>query len=234
MNACAIQPGPARAAWGPADPDGWSRWLTPFEPPLTRSGWPSRWSGAPDPATTPSAALEAADVGEAKRRLNGQRLDPARSPAQEDADLLALRGALSRLVAGFPSHQQQAVAAVLPGSAPPDAPAFTLTLFDQLFLATVNPHVARVVGLYHVDCTAVAGHSPYLSGSESSIAPASASALLFLRRFLLGFLAACFLDGLFLGTFFLRGLLFLRRLFRLRLRGPLRSWSCGHAARVTA
>src|SRR5262249_10894910 len=76
----------------------------------------------------------------------------------------------------------------------------------------------------------------FVERCESSIAPASASVLLFLRRF--DFPAACFLDNLFLGTFFLRGrllgLLFLRRLFRVRVSGPLRSWSCGHAARVTA
>jgi Domain of unknown function (DUF4167) len=159
VNACAVQPGPAKAAWDQPDPDGWSRWLTPFELPLTQSQWPSRWPGAPDPATTPLAALETADVGEAKRRLNGQRLDPARTPAQEDADLLVLRRALSRLVAGFPSRAQDAVPAAPPGLAAPDAPTFTLSLLDQLFLTSVNPHLARVLGLYHVDRTAVAGQT---------------------------------------------------------------------------
>jgi hypothetical protein len=48
VNACAVQPGPAKAAWDQPDPDGWSRWLTPFELPLTQSQWPSRWPGAPD------------------------------------------------------------------------------------------------------------------------------------------------------------------------------------------
>jgi hypothetical protein len=132
--------------WGEPDANGWQCRNAPFTIPLTRSNWPARYDGAPDPSAADVVDL---DLGEAARRLGALALGAGLSPAQQQGQLSLLRSELDRLVGNFPTTLLSDVPINAPSSA--NAPTLGLTLVQQLLLLAADPYFARVLGLYFVD-----------------------------------------------------------------------------------
>jgi hypothetical protein len=143
--------------WGIAAADGWSRLSIPFTLPLTAVLWPPRWSGAPNPVTTPPAVVADQDIQEAIRRLDGQLLDPSLTLAAQQQHLTDLRATLARLVKNFPAQSLYDQPLADPGSLPANVPDVRLNIMQELLLLAINPHMARVLGLYFVDRLAAPG-----------------------------------------------------------------------------
>ena len=142
--------------WGKHDAQGWQCWGEPFTPPITKLNWPARYFGAPNPATSAPVVVEIDDVKEARKRLGTLKLAAGLTTAQEDAELLKLRGELFRLVFDYP--------AILLGDVPlpkskagANAPKLNISVMQQLLLLALDPYFARVMGLYFVDKTAQPG-----------------------------------------------------------------------------
>jgi hypothetical protein len=143
-------------AWGKQDAQGWQCWGVPFTPPITKLNWPARYFGAPNPATAPLITVEIDDVKEARMRLGALKLAAGLTTAQEDQELLKLRGELFRLVFGYPT--------ILLGNVPmpaspagANAPRLNISVMQELLFLALDPYFARVMGLYFVDKSAQPG-----------------------------------------------------------------------------
>jgi hypothetical protein len=136
--------------WGPPDKQGWGLWGEPFTLPVTSANWPARYFGAPDPLTTSAPVVAARDLDECVNRLTGLDLLGGMSHAEMLTHLARLRSECHRLVVGWPSEPNYAVAL---GTSPDgtNAPQLSLRLVEQLQLAALSPYLARSLGLYFVD-----------------------------------------------------------------------------------
>jgi hypothetical protein len=136
--------------WGPPDQEGWQLWGQPFTLPVTRINWPARYAGALDPSTHSDAILKQRDILECGQRLTGLSLLNGMSAAEQQGHFSDLRDECVRLVQGWPSELSYAV--LLQASTDgAHAPDLGLHLVEQLQLSSLNPYMARVLGLYFVD-----------------------------------------------------------------------------------
>lgn len=110
--------------------------------------WPARYAGAPSPFA-PDVVQR--DVDECIRRLNGLKLAINLDNLAMRDELTQLRMSLSKLVDGYPTKLLYDVPIDAPTEDSDNAPKLNMNLMQQLLLLSLNPYMARVLGLYFVD-----------------------------------------------------------------------------------
>jgi len=123
----------------------------PFVLPITLKQWPARYPGAPNPASTAPNVVVERDIKECRRRLNGLLLDPELTAAELDQHLHDLRDTLYYLVRDYPGPPTQYDHPLPHSDDGKNAPQLGINVMQQLLLLALNPHFARILGLYYVD-----------------------------------------------------------------------------------
>jgi hypothetical protein len=109
--------------------------------PLQLPPWPNPF--APD--------VIQRDVDECIRRLKGLKLAFNLDNLAMRDQLTQLRMSLSKLVHGYPTKLLYDVPIDAPTEDGDNAPQLSMNLMQQLLLLSLNPYMARVLGLYFVD-----------------------------------------------------------------------------------
>lgn len=140
--------GSGTPVWGQPGKDGWQCLSTVFTLPITDANWPSHYAGAPSPF---APDVVDRDVDECIRRLNGLKLDINMDQPTMRDQLKQLRESLRKLVHGFPTPLLYDVPIDQAQEDGANAPILSMNLMQQLLLVSLNPYMARVLGLYFVD-----------------------------------------------------------------------------------
>ena len=140
-----------RPRWEDFDSTGWEYLSAPFVLPITLKQWPARYPGAPNPASTPAKTIVARDIKECRRRLNGLLLDPEMTAAEMDKHFHELRDTLYYLVRDHPGPPSQYDHPLPQSDDGKNAPQLGINIMQELLLLALNPHFARILGLYYVD-----------------------------------------------------------------------------------
>jgi hypothetical protein len=137
--------------WEHFDSTGWEYLSAPFVLPITVKQWPARYPGAPNPASTPLNVVVERDIKECRRRLNGLLLDPELTAAEIDKHLHELRDTLDFLVRDYPGPPLQYDHPLPKSDDGKNAPQLGINIMQELLLLALNPHFARILGLYYID-----------------------------------------------------------------------------------
>jgi hypothetical protein len=137
--------------WEDFNSGGWEYLSAPFVLPITVKQWPSRYPGAPNPATTSSKVVVERDIKECRRRLNGLLLDAEMTVAEMDEHFHELRDTLYYLVRDHPGPPSQYDHPLPQSDDGKNAPQLGINIMQKLLLLALNPYFARVLGLYYVD-----------------------------------------------------------------------------------
>jgi hypothetical protein len=140
-----------RPRWEDFDSTGWEYLSAPFVLPITVKQWPARYPGAPNPTSTPPKVVVERDIKECRRRLNGLLLDPEMTAAEMDKHFHELRDTLYYLVRDYPGPPSQYDHPLPQSDDGKNAPQLGINIMQELLLLALNPHFARILGLYYVD-----------------------------------------------------------------------------------